>query len=72
MKFGCREWRDFNYKPRVVKFACQRNSVDKDVIGGVKLSQFSAASVPKVFCTLVLQGDNRSYKLKDLSNFLNF
>ncbi|KAL8526313.1 hypothetical protein ACS0TY_015505 [Phlomoides rotata] len=43
-----RQWRDFNYKPRVVKFACQRNSKEKDVVGGIKLSQFSAASVPKL------------------------
>ncbi|KAI3471962.1 hypothetical protein Pfo_028650 [Paulownia fortunei] len=42
-----REWRDFNYAPRVVRFACQLNSKEKDVIGGVTLPQFSAASVPK-------------------------
>ncbi|KAL0410078.1 UNVERIFIED_CONTAM: hypothetical protein Slati_3597500 [Sesamum latifolium] len=42
-----REWRDFKYTPRIVRFAYQHNSKEKDVIGGVTLSQFSAASVPK-------------------------
>ncbi|XP_011094381.1 uncharacterized protein LOC105174093 isoform X1 [Sesamum indicum] len=42
-----REWRDFKYTPRVVRFAYQHNSKEKDVIGEVTLPQFSAASVPK-------------------------
>ncbi|KAL0374914.1 UNVERIFIED_CONTAM: hypothetical protein Sradi_3407100 [Sesamum radiatum] len=42
-----REWSDFKYTPRIVRFAYQHNSKEKDVIGGVTLSQFSAASVPK-------------------------
>ncbi|EYU35152.1 hypothetical protein MIMGU_mgv1a001852mg [Erythranthe guttata] len=44
-----REWRDFNYGPRIVRFACQYSSKEKDVIGGATLHQFSSASVPKVF-----------------------
>lgn len=60
---GCREWRDFNYKPRIVRFACQHNSKEKDVIGGATLSQFSAASVPKVFCTLILREKNDFLKI---------
>ncbi|KAL8039685.1 hypothetical protein ABFX02_10G052300 [Erythranthe guttata] len=42
-----REWRDFNYAPRIVRFACQYSSKEKDVIGGATLHQFSSASVPK-------------------------
>ncbi|PIN03478.1 hypothetical protein CDL12_23999 [Handroanthus impetiginosus] len=42
-----REWRDFKYAPRTVIFASQHNSQKKDVVAGVTLSQFSAASVPK-------------------------
>ncbi|CAL5411786.1 unnamed protein product [Camellia sinensis] len=44
-----REWTHFNYQPRVVRFACQNESSPqgKDVIGGIALSQFSAATVPK-------------------------
>ncbi|KAK4419352.1 hypothetical protein Salat_2348100 [Sesamum alatum] len=42
-----REWKDFKYTPRIVGFACQHNSKEKDVIGEITLPQFSAASVPK-------------------------
>ncbi|KAK6139900.1 hypothetical protein DH2020_026345 [Rehmannia glutinosa] len=42
-----REWRDFHYAPRIVRFASQHNSKEKDVVGEVTLNQFSAASVPK-------------------------
>ncbi|XP_073140705.1 uncharacterized protein [Henckelia pumila] len=42
-----REWRDFNYASRVVRFAFQHNSEKKDIVGEVTLPQFSAASVPK-------------------------
>ncbi|XP_075514535.1 uncharacterized protein LOC142549461 isoform X2 [Primulina tabacum] len=43
-----REWRDFNYSSRVVRFAFQHNSEKKDIVGEVTLPQFSAASVPKL------------------------
>ncbi|KAK6151548.1 hypothetical protein DH2020_014183 [Rehmannia glutinosa] len=42
-----REWRDLHYAPRIVRFASQHNSKEKDVVGEVTLNQFSAASVPK-------------------------
>ncbi|KAG6399069.1 hypothetical protein SASPL_140543 [Salvia splendens] len=42
-----RHWRDFNYKPRTVRFARQHNSEKKDVIGEVTLPQFSAAVIPQ-------------------------
>ncbi|KAA8516698.1 hypothetical protein F0562_016796 [Nyssa sinensis] len=43
-----REWRHFNYQPRVVRFACQSESPQgKDVIGVINLPQYSAATVPK-------------------------
>ncbi|XP_042049984.1 uncharacterized protein LOC121795510 isoform X1 [Salvia splendens] len=42
-----RHWRDFNYKPRTVRFACQHDLEKKDVIGDVTLPQFSAAVVPQ-------------------------
>ncbi|KAG8389281.1 hypothetical protein BUALT_Bualt02G0212600 [Buddleja alternifolia] len=42
-----REWMYFNYAPRVVRFDCQHNSEENDVIDRVTLPQFSAASVPK-------------------------
>ncbi|KAL6574965.1 hypothetical protein OROMI_012250 [Orobanche minor] len=42
-----REWRDFNYAPRTVRFANQHNLKEKDVIGQVTLHQFSATSVPQ-------------------------
>ncbi|CAI9778932.1 unnamed protein product [Fraxinus pennsylvanica] len=45
-----REWRHFSYPPRTIKFACQKesnSSKGKDVIGGITLPQFSAATVPK-------------------------
>ncbi|KAG6427511.1 hypothetical protein SASPL_111757 [Salvia splendens] len=42
-----RHWRDFNYKTRTVRFACQHDSEKKDVIGEVTLPQFSAAVVPQ-------------------------
>ncbi|KAH6806101.1 Transducin/WD40 repeat-like superfamily protein [Perilla frutescens var. frutescens] len=42
-----RHWKDFNYKPRIVRFACQHNSEERDVIGEVTLPQFSSAAVPQ-------------------------
>ncbi|GFP97062.1 hypothetical protein PHJA_001850300 [Phtheirospermum japonicum] len=42
-----REWRDFKYAPRTVRFANQHNSKEKDVVGEVTLHQFSSTSVPK-------------------------
>lgn len=43
-----REWKHFNYQPRVIRFACQsENHQGKDVFGEIKLPQFSAAIVPK-------------------------
>ena len=45
-----REWRHFNYQPRVIRFSRQNeiSPQGKDVIGGITLPQFSAATVPKV------------------------
>ncbi|KAK2978877.1 hypothetical protein RJ640_030926 [Escallonia rubra] len=44
-----REWRHFNYQPRVVHFSCQSESQQgKVVLGGTTLPQFSAATVPKM------------------------
>ncbi|XP_039003969.1 uncharacterized protein LOC120130887 isoform X2 [Hibiscus syriacus] len=37
-----REWRHFNYEPRVIRFANE-----KDVFGGVELPQFSSSTVSK-------------------------
>ncbi|PSS23600.1 General transcription factor 3C polypeptide like [Actinidia chinensis var. chinensis] len=44
-----REWRHFNYQPRVIRFSRQNeiSPQGKDVIGGITLPQFSAATVPK-------------------------
>ncbi|KAL8132039.1 hypothetical protein AgCh_007796 [Apium graveolens] len=43
-----REWKHFNYRPRVIRFASQsENHQEKDVFGEIKLPQFSAAIVPK-------------------------
>jgi hypothetical protein len=45
----CREWKYFNYEPRAVRFACEVGSLEgKDVVSGIKLPQFSSATVPKV------------------------
>ncbi|KAL6145625.1 hypothetical protein ACLB2K_056311 [Fragaria x ananassa] len=43
-----REWADFKYEPRAVRFACQAPSPDEeDVISGINLRQFSSATVPQ-------------------------
>ncbi|XVF32182.1 hypothetical protein REPUB_Repub17cG0059900 [Reevesia pubescens] len=43
-----REWRHFNYEPRIIRFASELcDSTGKDVSGGIHLPQFSSASVPK-------------------------
>ncbi|XP_052172689.1 LOW QUALITY PROTEIN: uncharacterized protein LOC127788456 [Diospyros lotus] len=44
-----REWWQFNYQPRAVQFACQNESSPqgKDVISGITLPPFSAATVPR-------------------------
>ncbi|XVF21369.1 hypothetical protein REPUB_Repub12eG0084500 [Reevesia pubescens] len=43
-----REWRHFNYEPRIVRFASELgNSLGKDVSGSIHLPQFSSATVPK-------------------------
>ncbi|KAL4560393.1 hypothetical protein LXL04_032544 [Taraxacum kok-saghyz] len=39
-----REWRNFCYQPRAVRFACEK---DKDVAPQINLPQFSSALVPK-------------------------
>lgn len=44
-----REWRHYNYKPRTINFASKtESSLGRDVVDGINLHQFSAASVPKV------------------------
>lgn len=44
-----REWRHYNYKPRTINFASEtESSLGRDVVDGINLHQFSAASVPKV------------------------
>ncbi|KAL7617978.1 hypothetical protein Lser_V15G01927 [Lactuca serriola] len=40
-----REWRNFCYQPRAIKFACE--SHEKNVTHQIKLPQFSSALVPK-------------------------
>lgn len=43
-----REWRHYNYKPRTINFASEtESSLGRDVVDGINLHQFSAASVPK-------------------------
>ncbi|KAL3536134.1 hypothetical protein ACH5RR_004595 [Cinchona calisaya] len=43
-----REWRQFNYPPRILRFACQNESrVGGDFMGEISLPQFSSATVPK-------------------------
>ncbi|PQP97985.1 uncharacterized protein Pyn_21648 [Prunus yedoensis var. nudiflora] len=43
-----REWADFKYEPRDVRFACGGGSPDgKDVVTGITLRQYSSATVPK-------------------------
>ncbi|XAR58567.1 hypothetical protein NMG60_11014014 [Bertholletia excelsa] len=43
-----REWKLFNYQPRMVRFACQSESCPsgKDTFGRITLPQFSSATVP--------------------------
>ncbi|KAK9127704.1 hypothetical protein Syun_016501 [Stephania yunnanensis] len=44
-----REWRQFCYKPRTIKFACETGPPHgKHVVEGVNFPQYSAASVPKM------------------------
>lgn len=45
-----REWRHFNYLPRVLRFACQNEDSPQmiDVHGEISLPQFSSATVPKI------------------------
>ncbi|KAG9139067.1 hypothetical protein Leryth_022569 [Lithospermum erythrorhizon] len=43
-----KEWRDFNYKPKTIRFACQNESMNsKNVIGEISLPQFSSVAVPE-------------------------
>ncbi|KAL5725203.1 hypothetical protein ACHQM5_008372 [Ranunculus cassubicifolius] len=43
-----REWKHYYYRPRTIRFSCEIDDKQgKDVIGEVKLPQFSAATVPK-------------------------
>lgn len=46
--YGCREWRQFNYPSRNLRFVSQNESKGGDFLGGVSLPQFSSATVPKV------------------------
>ena len=44
-----REWKDFNYKPRVIKFASETTMhPEKDDPQAIILPQFSSATVPNV------------------------
>ncbi|XP_035544457.1 uncharacterized protein LOC108983424 isoform X5 [Juglans regia] len=43
-----REWKYFNYEPKIVRFASAVGSIDgKDVVSGIELPQLSSAAVPK-------------------------
>ncbi|KAM5559532.1 hypothetical protein ABKV19_020943 [Rosa sericea] len=43
-----REWADFKYEPRDVRFACEAESSDgEDVVSRINLRQFSSATVPQ-------------------------
>jgi hypothetical protein len=43
------EWKHYKYVPRIIRFASETdNSQQKCVLGGIKLPQFSSATVPKV------------------------
>ncbi|XVF81205.1 hypothetical protein PTKIN_Ptkin15bG0137300 [Pterospermum kingtungense] len=43
-----REWRHFNYEPRIIRFASELgDSTHRYVSGGINLPQFSSANVPK-------------------------
>ncbi|KAJ7956551.1 General transcription factor 3C polypeptide 2 [Quillaja saponaria] len=43
-----REWRDYNYDPKAIRFACELGSAEaKDVVNDISLPQFSSATVPK-------------------------
>ncbi|CAK9159581.1 unnamed protein product [Ilex paraguariensis] len=56
-----REWRHFNYQSRIIRFACQTESPHgKDVIGGINLPQFSAATVP-MFIAVAAHPPESSY-----------
>ncbi|BFG38665.1 hypothetical protein CerSpe_249390 [Prunus speciosa] len=56
-----REWADFKYEPRDVRFACGGGSPDgKDVVTGITLRQYSSATVPK---KEALSGDTSSPEL---------
>eukprot|EP00258_Populus_trichocarpa_P033079 XP_024449098.1 uncharacterized protein LOC112326070 isoform X4 [Populus trichocarpa] len=42
------EWKHYKYDPRIIRFASETdNSQQKCVLGGIKLPQFSSATVPK-------------------------
>lgn len=52
--FFSRQWRDFKYKPRTIRFANEAASaLEKDGLPEIKLPQFSSAAVPKVSCCTV-------------------
>lgn len=45
----CREWKYFNYEPKIVRFASAVGSIEgNDVVSGIELPQLSSAAVPKV------------------------
>ncbi|KAJ6725390.1 RNA polymerase III TRANSCRIPTION INITIATION FACTOR COMPLEX SUBUNIT [Salix purpurea] len=42
------EWKLYKYNPRIIRFACEMdNSLEKCVLNGINLPQFSSATVPK-------------------------
>ncbi|WOG98322.1 hypothetical protein DCAR_0417663 [Daucus carota subsp. sativus] len=73
-----REWKHFNYQPRVIRFACQsENQQGKDVIGEINLPQFSAAIVPKVHtfevcCFIFLSAGILGHNNSNLKDFVMY
>ncbi|KAK9153737.1 hypothetical protein Sjap_001217 [Stephania japonica] len=59
-----REWKQFCYKPRTIKFSCETGRPQgKHVVDGVNFPQYSAASVPKVHSKMKsLSSDNEIFE----------
>ncbi|KAG5240965.1 transcription factor 3C polypeptide [Salix suchowensis] len=49
------DWKLYKYNPRIIRFACEMdNSLEKCVLNGINLPQFSSATVPKVLKDFVM------------------
>lgn len=68
----CREWRDFQYPPRNIRFGYGIGSSEGKDVGAINLPQFSSAIVPMVqpisYCILhyylfPVQGSSWQHKL---------